>query len=226
VLVVASPEAIPADLEWGTEEEPGWLVEEHIALDAELAVIVARRPSGPSATYPVVETTQLDGICNWLVTPAGIPSALTAQAQDLACSLAEDIDAVGIFAVELFVSREGRLLVNEVALRPHNSGHASIEANVTSQFHQHLRAVLDWPLGATDLVAPAAAMVNLIAPSAQLDVAANLPRALEVAEAHIHLYGKEPRPGRKIGHVTVLAESTAGALATAKRAADLVVGQR
>jgi len=225
VIVVEGPHSIPADLQWGSGDEPAWLAEEHIALEAELAVIVARRPSGAAVTYPVVQTTQIDGICNWLVTPAAVSPALGDEAGRLALRLAQDIGAVGIFAVEFFVGPHERLLVNEVALRPHNSGHATIEANVTSQFHQHLRAVLDWPLGATDLVAPAAAMVNLIAPDAELDVSTNLPRALEVADAHVHLYGKAPRRARKIGHVTVLGATAGQALASAQRAAELLLGR-
>jgi len=225
VIVVDGPDAIPPDIDWGGGDEPAWLAEEHIALEAELAVIVARRPSGAAVTYPVVQTTQIEGICNWLVTPAAVAPALAAEAQRLALRLAEDIGAVGIFAVEFFVGPAEQLLVNEVALRPHNSGHATIEANVTSQFHQHLRAVLDWPLGSTDLVAPAAAMVNLIAPDAELDVSRNLPRALEVSDAHVHLYGKAPRPARKIGHVTVLGATAPEALASARRAADLLLGR-
>lgn len=217
VLVVDGPGAIPSDLDWGSPDKPNWLAEEHVDLEAELAVVVARRPSGGRVTYPPVQTTQEGGICRWLVTPVpGRPD----DAAQLAETVADAVDAVGICAVELFVRRGGQLLINEVALRPHNSGHATIEANVTSQFHQHLRAVLDWPLGATDLVAPAAAMVNLIAPSSEVDLASNLPRALAVPGAHVHLYGKSPRPGRKVGHVTVLGSDIGVALAAATEAAD------
>jgi 5-(carboxyamino)imidazole ribonucleotide synthase len=225
VLVLDSPAAIPSDIHWGTPDDPAWLVEEYVELVAELAVLVARRPSGASVTYPVVATTQVDGICRYLVAPAGVAPAVAAEAQRLARSLADDLDATGICAVELFVGPGDRLLVNELALRPHNSGHATIEANLTSQFHQHLRAVLDWPLGPTDLVAPAAAMVNLIAPSAALDVAASLPAALAVPGAQVHLYAKGPRAGRKIGHVTALGSTTADALATAAAGADALLGE-
>lgn len=216
VLVVDGAGAIPSDLEWGDPDDPTWLAEEHVELEAELAVVVARRPSGSRVTYPPVRTTQEDGICRWLVSP--VPG-LGGEAADLAEAVADAVDAVGICAVELFVRPGGALLVNEIALRPHNSGHASIEANVTSQFHQHLRAVLDWPLGATDLVAPAAAMVNVITPSAGVDLAANLPHALAVPDAHVHLYAKSSRPGRKVGHVTVLGADVEQALASAAEAA-------
>jgi 5-(carboxyamino)imidazole ribonucleotide synthase len=208
----------------GWAGEPQWLVEEHVDLVAELAVVVARRPSGASAVYPVIETTQVDGICRHLVTPAGsVGPDVIADAGRLAGAVTAHIGAVGICAVELFVAAGGRLLVNEVAVRPHNSGHASIEANTTSQFHQHLRAVLDWPLGPTDLVAPAAAMVNLIGTADCADPSRNLPAALLVDGVHVHLYGKESRPGRKIGHVTALADTTAVALDAAGRAVDALL---
>jgi 5-(carboxyamino)imidazole ribonucleotide synthase len=185
-------------------------------------VVVARRPSGDSITYPLIETTQVDGICRYLVTPAtAVPAERADEARELATAVTEHIGAIGICAVELFVVGD-RLLVNEVAVRPHNSGHASIEANATSQFHQHLRAVLDWPLGPTGLLAPAA-MVNIIGPLHDPDLVRNLPAALAVEGAHMHLYGKASRPGRKIGHVTALAATTTEALETAGRAADALL---
>lgn len=225
VAVLAGPGDLPdpPGTDWGTPGRPEWLVEEHLGLAAELAAVVARRPSGESVAYPLVRTTQVDGICRHLVVPAGVPPGLDEAATALAVRLSGWIGAVGITAVELFVTTDGRLLVNELALRPHNSAHASIEGCVTSQFHNHLRAVLDWPLGSTDLVAPAAAMVNLITPAADVDPAANLPAALEVPGASVHLYAKTSRPGRKVGHVTALAGSTAAALATAQAAADILL---
>jgi 5-(carboxyamino)imidazole ribonucleotide synthase len=222
VIVVAGPDAIPPEIGAGDGDDPAgpaWLVEAYVDLVAELAVLVARRPSGPGVVYPVVETTQVDGICRHLVTPVtAVGPAVAVEAVRLATALADHIGAVGICAVELFVAPGGRLLVNEVALRPHNSGHATIEGNRTSQFHQHLRAVLDWPLGPTDPVAPAAAMVNLIGTADCADPSRNLPAALRVGGAYLHLYGKESRPGRKIGHVTALAATTADALDVASRA--------
>jgi 5-(carboxyamino)imidazole ribonucleotide synthase len=223
VLVIDGAADLPTDLRWGSADEPAWLVEEYVDLVAELAVIVARRPSGAAVTYPVVQTAQVDGICRHLVAPAGVPAAVAEEARSLALQLVEELDATGICAVELFVAPGDRILVNELALRPHNSGHATIEANVTSQFHQHLRAVLDWPLGATDLVAPAAAMVNLITPDAGADLGRNLPDALGVGNAHIHLYAKESRAGRKVGHVTALGATAAAALATASAAAGILL---
>jgi 5-(carboxyamino)imidazole ribonucleotide synthase len=223
VIVVAGPDAIPPEIGAAGDGDdpagPAWLVEAYVDLVAELAVLVARRPSGPGVVYPVVETTQVDGICRHLVTPVtAVGPAVAVEAVRLATALADHIGAVGICAVELFVAPGGRLLVNEVALRPHNSGHATIEGNRTSQFHQHLRAILDWPLGPTDPVAPAAAMVNLIGTADCADPSRNLPAALRVGGAYLHLYGKESRPGRKIGHVTALAATTADALDVASRA--------
>jgi 5-(carboxyamino)imidazole ribonucleotide synthase len=130
----------------------------------------------------------------------------------------------GIVALELF-RVDGRLLVNELALRPHNSGHYTIEGCVTSQFEQHLRAVLDWPLGSAALRAPVVATVNVIGPPDGSDPAARLPEALTVPGAHVHLYGKSARPGRKLGHVTVCADAAQEALAGARRAAALLHGQ-
>ena len=139
----------------------GVVVEPMLALERELAVIVARTADGRSACYPVVETVQRDAMCREIVAPAPIDAALAAEAQDLAERIAEHIGAVGVLAVELFVSG-GRLLVNELALRPHNSGHYTIEGTETSQFEQHLRAVLGLPLGSTALRAPAVVTVNVV----------------------------------------------------------------
>ncbi len=199
-----------------------WLVEEHVAIERELAVVLARRPSGDTAVYPVVETVQRDGICVELLMPARVPSAVAAEAAELAVGIADEIEAVGIMAVELFLTTDGDLVVNELALRPHNSGHATIDACETSQFENHLRAVLDWPLGSTAQHAPAA-MVNLLGPDGAFDPG-RLPAALDVDPgARVHLYAKTPRPGRKIGHVTTLASSTEDALRSARRAASALL---
>lgn len=214
-----------ADAAATTLERPGtWVVEEHLDLAMELAVLVARRPSGAVAVYPAVETVQEDGICRELVMPARSPSGIVEQAVQVARRVVVDIDAAGIVAVELFVTRNERLLVNELAMRPHNSGHATIEGCVTSQFHNHLRAVLDWPLGSTDLVAPAVAMVNLLGSGSEAAAMRNLPEALAVEGAAIHLYAKEERVGRKIGHVTALGKSADEALETARRAVAILGG--
>lgn len=205
--------------------EAGTLVlEPRLELIGELAVLVARSTTGEIVVYPVVETLQVDGMCREIVAPARVPPDEARLASELACSLAEAIDATGVLALELFRTERG-LLVNELALRPHNSGHYSIEGCVTSQFEQHLRAILGWPLGSTTLTAPAVATVNVIGRSTELDPRASLGRALAVRAAHIHLYAKQPRPGRKLGHVTVCGDDLQSALAEAHRAARILEGQ-
>ncbi len=195
-------------------------VEQAVDLAAELAVLVARSPSGEVAVYPVVETCQLDGMCRWVVMPARIPPAVILQAETLARTLAEQIGLEGLMAIELFLDQGDRLLVNELALRAHNTGHLHTEASTTSQFEQHLRAVLDLPLGVTTPLAAAAAMVNVVGPQDGSDPAQRLDRALRVPGAHVHLYGKSARPGRKLGHVTVCAATPEEALDLAREAAD------
>jgi 5-(carboxyamino)imidazole ribonucleotide synthase len=190
------------------------LAEERVPLRRELAALVARSPYGQGAAWAVVETVQRDGICVEVLAPApGLAAATAARAQQIALTVARELDVVGVLAVELFERTDGALLVNELAMRPHNSGHWTIEGARTSQFEQHLRAVLDYPLGATGLTAPAVAMANVLAgeppPGAPgLDervhhFAARWP-ALK-----LHLYGKQPRPGRKIGHVTAFGDDPA-----------------
>lgn len=200
------------------------LVETWIPIERELAVLVARRPGGEAAAYPVVETVQRDGICHELLAPAPIAPELAAGAVSLALDVAEAVGVVGLLALELFQSA-GRLLVNEIAVRPHNSGHYTIEGCATSQFAQHLRAILDWPLGDTSLVAPAVATVNLLGPADGSDPAARLPEALALPGVHVHLYGKTARPGRKLGHVTVLGATIEDAGARARRAAGILTGR-
>ena len=214
VRIVGGPEEAAAVLGGGGS----WLAEACVPLDLEVAALVARRPSGEAVAYPVCETVQADGMCRELLVPGALTPELAARATALALRVAEAIDAVGILAVELFVSR-GELLVNELALRPHNSGHWTIEGAVTSQFENHLRAVLDLPLGDPGALAPAVAMVNVVGPPGGGDPAERLPAALAVRGAHVHLYGKPARPGRKLGHVTALGVTAAAALATAREAA-------
>ena len=203
----------------------GLLLEPRLELERELAVLIARSTSGGDrVAYPAAETVQRDGMCREVLAPAPIPPSLAAQARDLAFSLADAIGATGVLAVELFHTREGRLLVNELALRPHNSGHYTIEGCVTSQFEQHLRAVLGWPLGLPTLRAPAVASINVIGPTDGGDPATRIASALEVPGAHVHLYGKEPRAGRKLGHVTVCGEDMKAARHAASLAATLLEG--
>jgi 5-(carboxyamino)imidazole ribonucleotide synthase len=156
--------------------------------------------------------------------PARVHGEIAERAIALARSIVDGTDAAGIVATELFLTRDGELLVNELATRPHNSGHATIEAAATSQFENHLRAVLDWPLGGTAMRAPAAAMVNVLGAADGSDPAAGLPGALADPGVHVHLYGKQARPNRKLGHVTVLGADHESALAAARRAAARLTG--
>ena len=197
------------------------IVEERVALRRELAAQVARSPFGQVAAYPVVETVQQDGICVEVIAPApGLPEELALDAQQLAIDLATELGVVGLLAVELFETDAG-LVVNELAMRPHNSGHWTIEGARTSQFEQHLRAVLDYPMGATTLTAPVVVMANVLG---------GQPGGISIDErvhhlfaedpgARVHLYGKSVRPGRKIGHVTVLGDDLTSVRARAARAA-------
>jgi 5-(carboxyamino)imidazole ribonucleotide synthase len=223
VEVVGSPaELAICDL---AQREPRWLIEEAVPIATELAVLIARRPSGHSRAYPLIETVQDNGICRELVTPARVDAAVAERAVQLAATIADTIDVTGILAVELFLTDAGDLVINEIATRPHNSGHITIEAAVTSQFENHLRAVLDWPLGDTALVTPAAATVNLIGPQWPVDFSRTLPLALEDPAVHVHLYRKTSRPGRKIGHITARAATPEAALHGAHRAVDRLLSR-
>ncbi|MGV9368934.1 5-(carboxyamino)imidazole ribonucleotide synthase [Micromonospora tulbaghiae] len=197
------------------------LVEERVALRRELAVQVARSPFGQVAAYPVVETVQRDGICVEVLAPApDLPEEQAVAAQQLAIDLATALGVVGLLAVELFDTPSG-LVVNELAMRPHNSGHWTIEGARTSQFEQHLRAVLDYPMGDTSLTAPVVVMANVLGGEpGGISIDERL-HHLFAAEpgAKVHLYGKQVRPGRKIGHVTVLGKDLDDVRARAARAA-------
>jgi len=184
------------------------LVEERVNLRRELAALVARSPFGQGASWPIVHTVQRDGICVEVIAPAaGLDPELGVAAEALGLRLASELGVVGVLAVELFETVEGTLLVNELAMRPHNSGHWTMDGARTSQFEQHLRAVLDYPLGATDPIAPVTVMANVIG-APQLP-AMGMDERLHhlfgrIPEAKVHLYGKSERPGRKVGHVNVL----------------------
>ena len=185
------------------------LAEALVPLQRELAALVARSPYGQAAAWPVVETVQADGICVEVVAPApGLTEERAIEAQQLALRLADELDVVGVLAVELFETADG-ICVNELAMRPHNSGHWTIEGARTSQFEQHLRAVLDYPLGATTMAAPVVVMANVLGGLEDgLDERLHMLFARDPA-LKVHLYGKEVRPGRKIGHVTALGSDLA-----------------
>jgi 5-(carboxyamino)imidazole ribonucleotide synthase len=189
------------------------LVEERVAMRRELSALVARSPFGQGAAWPVVETVQRDGICVTVIAPAPqLPDHVGSAAQQLALRLAAELGVVGVLAVELFETEAGELLVNELAMRPHNSGHWTMDGSRTSQFEQHLRAVLDYPLGATDAIAPLTVMANVLGaaqtPAMTLDERLHHLFA-RMPDARVHLYGKDERPGRKIGHINFLGHSAA-----------------
>jgi 5-(carboxyamino)imidazole ribonucleotide synthase len=180
------------------------LAEELVDFRRELSAVVARSPHGQAVAYPVVESVQADGICVEVLAPApGLPADRAAEAQRIALAVAAELGVVGVLAVELFEARDGRLLVNELAMRPHNTGHWTIDGAVTSQFENHLRAVLDLPLGDPRARDPYTVMVNVLGG----DLAETYPsyRHLLARDPglRVHWYGKQVRPGRKVGHVTV-----------------------
>ncbi len=197
----------------------GLLAEEFVDFDRELAVLVARSPAGQGAVYPVVQSMQRDGICREVIAPApDMDEELAERAQYLALRIAGELGVTGMLAVEMFQAGED-LIVNELAMRPHNSGHWTIDAAVTSQFEQHLRAVLDLPLGSTALTARAAVMVNVL--GGEPDPHARLVHVMAADPAvRVHLYGKHVRPGRKVGHVTVAGDDVAELRDRAWRAAS------
>ncbi|WHP17183.1 5-(carboxyamino)imidazole ribonucleotide synthase [Cellulomonas sp. ES6] len=185
------------------------LAEERVPFTRELAALVARSPSGEVRTWPVVESVQVDGVCSEVVAPApGLDPRTAARAEGIARAVAEGLDVTGVLAVELFEVPDPdggapRVLVNELAMRPHNSGHWTIDGAVTSQFEQHLRAVLDLPLGSTDARAAWTVMANVLGSSREALTDGLAAVAALDPGAKVHLYGKGVRPGRKLGHVTV-----------------------
>jgi 5-(carboxyamino)imidazole ribonucleotide synthase len=200
------------------------LLEERVDLKRELAALVARSPFGQGAAWPIVHTVQEDGICVEVVAPAaGLGPEVGGQAEHLGLRLADELGVVGVLAVELFETTRGQVLVNELAMRPHNSGHWTMDGARTSQFEQHLRAVLDYPLGSTEPVAPVTVMANVIgAPKLpEMSMDERLHHLMgRLPEAKVHLYGKGERPGRKIGHVNVLG-AAGGSLSDAAYVADV-----
>jgi 5-(carboxyamino)imidazole ribonucleotide synthase len=220
VWVCENPAEAKTVIERAAAEGIPLLAEEHVAFRRELAALVARSPYGQGAAYPIVETVQRDGICHEVIAPApGLDSDRAEEAQRLALDIANALGVTGLLAVELFETDDG-ILVNELAMRPHNSGHWTIEGARTSQFEQHLRAVLDLPLGDTRPTAPYTVMANVLGG----DDPQIYPRYIHVM-AHdpgvkVHFYGKEIRPGRKIGHVTALGDDLDDVLERARHAAD------
>jgi 5-(carboxyamino)imidazole ribonucleotide synthase len=216
-------DADEADWVLSHDQVPGFLVEERVGFTRELAALVARSPSGQAVAYPVVETVQVDGICREVYAPAAVSDEHAVAAQQVALRLAGALDVVGVLAVELF-DTPGGVLVNELAMRPHNSGHWTIDGAVTSQFENHLRAVLDLPLGDPSALAPHTVMVNVLGGDLPDVYPAYLHCMARDPGLRVHMYGKDVRPGRKIGHVTVLGADLDDLKSRARHAAEYLRG--
>jgi 5-(carboxyamino)imidazole ribonucleotide synthase len=200
-----------AERAWERLGKVDCVLEEFVPLEREVSVIVARNLRGEEVVYPVAENTHANHILDTSVMPARIAPELARRAQELARAIAEALGVVGLLCVEMFVAQDSRLLVNELAPRPHNSGHQTFDAAVTSQFEQLVRAICNLPLGSTELYRPAA-IANLLGDLWE-GGEPNWAKALELPEVKLHLYGKaEPRPGRKMGHLTATAETPDEAL--------------
>jgi 5-(carboxyamino)imidazole ribonucleotide synthase len=207
VWVVASADDATAAFEVAASTGVAILAEERVDFRRELSALVARSPSGQVAAYPVVESVQQDGVCLEVTAPAPqLDPELSAEAQRIAMRVAAELGVTGILAVELFETRDGRMLVNELAMRPHNTGHWSIDGAVTSQFENHLRAVLDLPLGSPEPRAAWTVMVNILGGghgALSEDLYGGYPHVFaRDPRLKVHLYGKDVKPGRKVGHVT------------------------
>jgi 5-(carboxyamino)imidazole ribonucleotide synthase len=222
VHVVDSPEAAGPLLDAGSPA--GLMVEEKVPFTRELAAQVARSPHGQAVAYPVVETVQVGGICKEVVAPARIDEDHALTAQQVALDIAKVLDVTGMLAVELFDTPSG-VLINELAMRPHNSGHWSIDGAVTSQFEQHLRAVLDLPLGSPAPHAPYAVMVNVLGGDYPDMYAPYLHVMARDPGIKVHMYGKDVRPGRKLGHVNVVGSDVEDLLERARHAAAYLTGE-
>ncbi|CAN5518434.1 5-(carboxyamino)imidazole ribonucleotide synthase [soil metagenome] len=203
--------------DWFVAGEP-LLAEELVEFRRELAQLVARRPSGELAVWPVVESIQRDGVCSEVIAPApGSAGRIADMAADIAVGVAEQLEVTGVLAVELFETTDDRILVNELAMRPHNTGHWSIDGAITGQFEQHLRAVLDLPLGGTACRDEWSVMVNVLGgPGMTTRYATAL---ADQPDVKFHDYGKEPKPGRKLGHVTAGGEELDDVVYRARAAA-------
>ena len=201
-----------------------WLIEECVPFEQELCAQVARSPSGQAVAYPVVRTRQIDGMCAEVIAPAPeLTESLAMQAQQIALRIAGDLEVVGMLAVEMFQAGP-QLYINELAMRPHNSGHWSIEGAVTSQFENHLRAVLDLPLGDPAPRSPVAVMVNIIGTDADNLYSGYRHVLARDPQVKAHLYGKSVRPGRKLGHVTLVGTDADALLIRAQHAAHYLSG--
>ncbi len=201
------------------------LAEEKVEFVRELAANVVRSPHGQAVAYPVVESIQVDGVCDTVIAPApGLSAQSSAGAQELALRIAAELDVVGHLAVELFETRDGRTLVNELAMRPHNSGHWTMDGAVTSQFANHVRAVLDLPLGDPRPRAPWTVMCNVLGGDYPDMYSGYLHCMARDPQLKIHMYGKDVKPGRKVGHVNTYGADLADVRERARHAADYLRG--
>jgi len=227
-FVSTADECVPA-FEAADATGAGILAEELVDFRRELCALAVRSPSGQAAAYPVVESVQRDGVCREVVAPApGLSDRLATQAQQLALQIAGELDVTGVLAVELFETSDDRILVNELAMRPHNTGHWTQDGAVTSQFENHLRAVLDLPLGSPVARAPWTVMVNILGGRAEQvgDLYHGYPHALaRDSGLRVHLYGKDLRPGRKVGHVNAYGDDLQECLERARHAAAWFAGE-
>jgi len=205
VWIIDNLEAAEKLLTETQEADISLYAEEHVKIEKELAVLIARRPSGQLLTYPVIETRQEDGICHEVIAPAQISNSVAQRAKKIGVDIAKFTEAGGIVAIELFLKSDGVILINEIATRPHNSGHFTIDGTITSQFENHLRGVMDWPLGSTTMTSKFALMINILGTS-EVDPSDRLPLN-HTTDTSIHLYGKIARAGRKLGHITSVGEN-------------------
>lgn len=198
-------------------------VEEFCEFTSELATIITRGIDGSVVQYPVVETVQSNHICHLVRAPAQVSGEIAKKAAYLALKAIEAIDGVGSFGVEMFLTRDGRVMINELAPRVHNSGHYTIDPCVCSQFENHVRAVMGWPLGSAEMLSPVAVMVNLLGSTRGPGAPSGMDRALGVSGAHVHIYGKAMSgSGRKMGHITAVGKNLEEAEKIARQAADLI----
>ena len=204
IFMIPSLEAL--ETTWNHLQGTPVLLEEFVPFERELAVIAARSAEGEITVYPVVETQQEEQVCRRVIAPAAVSSEVVSQVNAIARILLQQLQAVGVFAIELFLTREGKVLVNEIAPRTHNSGHYTLDACKTSQFEMQLRTVAGLPLSSPALISTGAVMVNLLGYEySERDYREQRTAIAAIRQAHVHWYGKtESRPGRKLGHVTVL----------------------
>lgn len=206
-----------------TRRHSSLLAEKFIDFKMELAVMVARSKND-IVTYPVVQTVQKNHICHLVIAPAGISKASMHKAEQIAVASVEAVKGIGIFGIEMFIDEQGEILVNEMAPRPHNSGHYTIEGCVTSQFENHIRAILNLPLGSAEMVNQHAVMINLLGKRNNSGIVRNYRDVLNDNELHLHIYGKEhSRIGRKMGHITLTGNNIKSLLARARKAEKTIV---